>query len=181
MADSPLARWRRRSLRFRLTALAAVALVLAFGVSASTLMMVLGRSLMDTVDETTRQHAQAVRAQADSGTLTDPITTQDGTIVQVIAANGRITHGTYGADRLVPLLPAHDRRRAQSHENARFRDGEPYGIRGRCASWWSAGTTGSPCWRRALWPRSRRASSSPAGCCSWARRCWWPSWRGRAG
>ncbi|MEV2270759.1 sensor histidine kinase [Nonomuraea africana] len=130
MADSPLARWRRKSLRFRLTALAAVALALAFAVSASALMAVLGRSLTDTVDETTRRHAQAVRAQADSGTLTDPITTQDGTIVQVIAANGRITHGTYGADRLVPLLDARDRRRALSHDGAWFLGGEPYGIPG---------------------------------------------------
>ncbi|MFD1934482.1 MULTISPECIES: sensor histidine kinase [Nonomuraea] len=122
--------WRRKSLRFRLTALSVVGLTLVFAASASVLMIVLGRSLMDTVDETTQQHAQAVRAQADSGTLTDPITTQDGTIVQVVGADGKVTHGTYGADRLVPLLDAGDRRRALRHESAWFLDGEPYGIPG---------------------------------------------------
>ncbi|GGO71669.1 sensor histidine kinase [Nonomuraea cavernae] len=130
MADSPYAWWRRQGLRFRLTVVAATVLALALAVSASVLLTVLDRTLIDTVDDSTRAQAQTVRVQADSDTLTTPITTHDGTIVQVIDAAGRITHVTYGADRLVPLLAAHDRERALHEGSATFVDGRPYAIPG---------------------------------------------------
>ncbi len=122
--------WRRQGLRFRLTAVAAAVLALALAVSASVLLSVLDRTLVSTVDESTRQQAQTVRVHADAGTLTSPITTHDGTIVQVLDADGRITHVTYGADRLVPLLGPAARREALAGGQAVFVDGRPYAIPG---------------------------------------------------
>src|SRR5690606_41245217 len=84
----------------------------ALSLSASVLLSVADRVLLSTVDESVRQQADTVRVQAGAGTLTTPIRTHDGTIVQVIDADGRITHVTYGADRLVPLLDARARARA---------------------------------------------------------------------
>ncbi|MER6007578.1 sensor histidine kinase [Nonomuraea sp. NPDC051941] len=130
MADSPLVWWRRQGLRFRLTVAAAAVLALALAVSASVLVSVLERALMDTVDESTRQTAQAVRVAADAGTLTSPITTHDGTIVQVIDAGGRITHVTYGTDRLVPLLDAKARDKVLKRGQATLLDGRPYAVPG---------------------------------------------------
>ncbi|GAA3548479.1 hypothetical protein GCM10022419_030950 [Nonomuraea rosea] len=130
MADSPLAWWRRQGLRFRLTVAAATVLALALAISASVLLSVLDRTLIDTVDESTRQQAQAVRVAADAGTLTSPISTHDGTIVQVIDAQGRITHVTYGTDRLVPLLGERARAKALKSGQARMLDGRPYAIPG---------------------------------------------------
>ncbi|MFG1695365.1 ATP-binding protein [Nonomuraea sp. NPDC049309] len=130
MADSPLAWWRRQGLRFRLTLAAAAVLALALALSASVLLSVLDRALISTVDDTTRQHAQAVRVAADAGTLTSPITTHDGTIVQVIDAKGRITHVTYGTDRLVPLLDAEARAKVLADGEPVLLDGRPYAIPG---------------------------------------------------
>jgi signal transduction histidine kinase len=130
VADSPLAWWRRQGLRFRLTVAAATVLALALAISASVLLSVLDRTLIDTVDESTRQQAQAVRVAADAGTLTSPISTHDGTIVQVIDAQGRITHVTYGTDRLVPLLGERARAKALKSGQARMLDGRPYAIPG---------------------------------------------------
>ncbi|GAA2293881.1 HAMP domain-containing sensor histidine kinase [Nonomuraea roseoviolacea subsp. roseoviolacea] len=130
MADSPLAWWRRQGLRFRLSVVAAAVLAAALALSASVLLNVLDRALVDTIDETTWQQAQTVRVHADAGTLTNPITTNDGTIVQVIDASGRITHATYGTDRLVPLLGARERARVLGEGSARFMDGRPYAIPG---------------------------------------------------
>lgn len=130
MADSPLVWWRRQGLRFRLTVAAAAVLALALAVSASVLVSVLERALMDTVDESTRQTAQAVRVAADAGTLTSPISTHDGTIVQVVDAGGRITHVTYGTDRLVPLLDAQARDKVLKRGQATVLDGRPYAIPG---------------------------------------------------
>ncbi|MGW0481972.1 sensor histidine kinase [Nonomuraea sp. NPDC003214] len=130
MAESPMTWWRRQGLRFRLTAVAAAVLALALAVSASVLLSVLDRALVSTVDDSTRQQAQTVRVHADAGTLTSPITTHDGTIVQVLDAGGRITHVTYGADRLVPLLGAAARREALAGGQAVFVDGRPYAIPG---------------------------------------------------
>lgn len=130
MADSPHVWWRRRSLRFRLTVVAAAVLAAALALSASVLLSVLDRTLIDTVDDSLRQQAQTVRVHADAGTLTSPITTHDGTIVQVIDATGRITHVTYGADRLVPLLDARARGRALGSGDATYLDGRPYALPG---------------------------------------------------
>ncbi|NUR85624.1 MAG: HAMP domain-containing protein [Nonomuraea sp.] len=130
MADSPLTWWRRQSLRFRLTAVAATVLAVALAVSASVLVSVLSRTLIDGVDESTRQQAQTVRVQSDAETLTTPISTHDGTIVQVIDAQGRITDVTYGADRLVPLLGAADRAELLRSGEATYLDGRPYAIPG---------------------------------------------------
>ncbi|MFI6318350.1 sensor histidine kinase [Nonomuraea sp. NPDC050556] len=130
MAESPLTWWRRKSLRFRITAAASAALAIALAISASVLLSVLTKTLIDTADESVRLQAQTVRVKADNGTLTSPVTTNDGTIVQVMDKDGRITHVTYGTDRLVPLL--NDRRlaRALSSGEAEFLDGRPYAING---------------------------------------------------
>jgi signal transduction histidine kinase len=130
VADSPLLWWRRQGLRFRLTVVAAAVLALALAISASVLLTVLNRALIGTVDDSTQQQAQTVRVQADAGTLTSPIATHDGTIVQVIDAAGRITDVTYGADRLVPLLDARERAEVLRDGQATFLDGRPFAISG---------------------------------------------------
>ncbi|MDR8411959.1 HAMP domain-containing histidine kinase [Nonomuraea sp. 3-1Str] len=130
MPDTPYAWWRRQGLRFRLTVVAVAVLAAALALSASVLVSVLDRALVDTIDETTRQQAQTVRVHADAGTLTNPITTNDGTIVQVVDASGRITHATYGTDRLVPLADARQRARLLRDGSAIFLDGRPYAIPG---------------------------------------------------
>ncbi|MFI6502503.1 sensor histidine kinase [Nonomuraea typhae] len=129
MADSPLAWWRRQGLRHRLTVVAAAVLALALAVSASVLLTVLYRALMGTVDDSLRQQAQTVRVKADAEQLSSPIVTHDGTVVQVLERDGRISNVTYGADRLVPLLDAPARRRALTGE-ALYLDGRPYAIPG---------------------------------------------------
>ncbi|MGW0804462.1 sensor histidine kinase [Nonomuraea sp. NPDC002799] len=130
MADSPLTWWRRQGLRFRLTVAAATVLALALALSATVLLSVLDQALMATVDDSTRQQAQTVRVAADAGTLTSPLTTHDGTIVQVLDAQGRITHVTYGTDRLVPLLDAGARAAVLKSGQATLLDGRPYAIPG---------------------------------------------------
>jgi signal transduction histidine kinase len=130
VADSPLGWWRRQGLRFRLTVVAAAVLALALAVSAAVLLTVLNRALIGSVDDSTLQQAQTIRVQADAGTLTSPIATHDGTIVQVLDAQGRITDVTFGADRLVPLLDPDDRAEVLRQGRATFLDGRPYAISG---------------------------------------------------
>jgi signal transduction histidine kinase len=130
VADTPLAWWRRQGLRFRLTMVAACVLAAALAVAALALLTVLDRALIGTVDRAIEQHAQQVRVKADTERLPVPIITNDGTIVQVLDKDGRITDVTYGADRLVPLLNAAARERALRDGGATDLDGRPYAISG---------------------------------------------------
>ncbi|GAA5069740.1 signal transduction histidine kinase [Thermocatellispora tengchongensis] len=123
--------WRRRSLRFRLTAAASAVLALALAMSAWVLVGVLGRSLTETIDESAFQRANQVRADADAGRLPRELTNTDGTMIQVLDAGGRITHATVGTDRLVPLLGPQARAEAVRSDRARFLDGRPHGIPAR--------------------------------------------------
>ncbi|MDP9842015.1 sensor histidine kinase [Streptosporangium lutulentum] len=120
--------WRRKSLRFRLTAVASAVLAVALVVSAYVMIGVLGNSLITTIDDSIYQRARDAVSLADAGRLPDELTSADGTLLQVIDAAGRITHATTGTDRLVPLLDAGDRRKAIDSGQARYLDGEPYGI-----------------------------------------------------
>ncbi|MET8155588.1 ATP-binding protein [Sphaerisporangium sp. NPDC005289] len=130
MAADPLAWWRRRSLRFRLTAAASAVLAVALAAAASLLVGVLGRALIGSTDGIAYQRAREVAALADDGRLSDPVAVADGTIIQVLDAHGRITHVTAGADRLVPLVSARDRATSPGEGRGRFVDGDLYGIPG---------------------------------------------------
>ncbi|MGC5016384.1 sensor histidine kinase [Streptosporangium sp. DT93] len=120
--------WRRRSLRFRLTAAASAVLAVALAVSAYVMIGVLGSALIGTIDGSIYQRARDAVSLADAGRLPDQMTSPDGTLLQVIDAEGRITHATPGTDRLVPLLDGPARAAAIGAGEARFLDGEPYGI-----------------------------------------------------
>ncbi|MER5323315.1 sensor histidine kinase [Streptosporangium roseum] len=120
--------WRRKSLRFRLTAVASVALGAALVLSAYVMISVLGRSLLATIDDSIYQRARDTVSLADAERLPDELTSPDGTLLQVVDATGRITHATTGTDRLVPLLNAGARAAAIGKGQARFLGGEPYGI-----------------------------------------------------
>ncbi len=120
--------WRRKSLRFRLTAVASAALALALAASAYVMIGVLGNALLGTIDDAIYQRARDAVSLADARRLPDEMTTPDGTLLQVIDSAGRITHATTGTDRLVPLLNAGERAAAIARGRARFLDGEPYGI-----------------------------------------------------
>ncbi|WP_424533796.1 sensor histidine kinase [Sphaerisporangium viridialbum] len=127
---SPLAWWRRKSLRFRLTATASAVLALALAAASALLVSVLGRALIASTDEVAYQRAREVVALADDGRLSDPVAVPDGTIIQVLDDRGRITHVTLGADRLVPLVSARAREEDPPDGRGRFVDGGPYGIPG---------------------------------------------------
>ncbi|WP_440104805.1 sensor histidine kinase [Streptosporangium sp. H16] len=121
-------RWRRKSLRFRLTAVASAVLAVALVVSAYVMITVLGNALLATIDDSIYQRARDTVSLADAGRLPDEMTSPDGTLLQVIDGTGRITHTTTGTDRLVPLLGAGERAAAIGRGEARFLDGKPYGI-----------------------------------------------------
>ncbi|MCC5578052.1 HAMP domain-containing protein [Microtetraspora sp. AC03309] len=126
----PAGWWRRRSLRFRLTATASAILALALAVSAYVFVGVLGRALAGTIDDEVYQRAREVVALADAGRLGDQIVTTDNTIVQVLDATGRIVNATPNTDRLVPLLGWKQRETAIRSGTPLFLDGRPYGIPG---------------------------------------------------
>ncbi|MGW0067518.1 sensor histidine kinase [Streptosporangium sandarakinum] len=120
--------WRRKSLRFRLTAVASAVLAVALAASAYVLVSVLGRALIAGTDDAIHQRAREVVSLADAGRLPVEMTSPDGVLVQVIDAAGRITHATPGTDRLLPLLDAGERATAIARGGAGFVDGGPYGI-----------------------------------------------------
>ncbi|GAA3507959.1 signal transduction histidine kinase [Streptosporangium album] len=120
--------WRRKSLRFRLTAVASAVLGVALALSAYVMIGVLGNSLLATIDESTYQRAREVVSLADAERLPDELTSPDGILVQVIDGTGRITHATTGTDRLVPLLNRGERTAAIRENRARFLNGAPYGV-----------------------------------------------------
>ncbi|WP_433359997.1 sensor histidine kinase [Streptosporangium sp. CA-115845] len=120
--------WRRRSLRFRLTAVASAVLAVALVVSAYVMIGVLRNALLSTIDDSIYQRARETVSLADAERLPNEMTSPDGTLLQVIDGAGRITHTTAGTDRLVPLLNATCRAKAIDTAEARFLDGKPYGI-----------------------------------------------------
>ncbi|WP_326640905.1 ATP-binding protein [Streptosporangium sp. NBC_01755] len=120
--------WRRRSLRFRLTAVASAVLAVALVVSAYVMIGVLRNALLSTIDDSIYQRARETVSLADAGRLPGEMTSPDGTLLQVIDGAGRITHTTAGTDRLVPLLNAACRAKAIGAAEARFLNGKPYGI-----------------------------------------------------
>ncbi len=130
MAADPIGWWRRKSLRFRLTATASAILALALAASAYVFVGVLGRALVNTIDDQVYQRAREVVALADADNLTDPIVSTDNTIVQVLSPDGRIVNATPNTDRLVPLLNRPERAAAIRADRPRFLDGRPYGIPG---------------------------------------------------
>ncbi|MBG0830007.1 HAMP domain-containing protein [Planomonospora sp. ID67723] len=120
--------WRRKSLRFRLTAAASAVLAVALAVSAYVMIGVLGQALIATIDDSIYQRAREIVSQADAGQVPDELASPDGVLIQVIDSAGRITHATTGTDRLVPLLDAAERSAAIAEKRARFLHGGPYGI-----------------------------------------------------
>ncbi|MEO3856063.1 ATP-binding protein [Acrocarpospora sp. B8E8] len=122
--------WRRRSLRVRLTVVAAAVLALGLALSAWVFVDVLTRALVGTIDEGIHQRAREAVALSDARRLDGPIVTTDNTIVQVISRDGRIIGATGNTDRLVPLLSAESRAAALAEGGGRFLDGRPYGIPG---------------------------------------------------
>jgi signal transduction histidine kinase len=129
---TPLAWWRRHSLRARLTLLAA--LVVAAGLAAGALLLVvsLEASLLSALDSSARQRAQDVAALADSDRLPTPIPVAGAgsVLVQVVDGQGRVLAASAGSDQAVPLLTperlaeAADRR-ARFLEGGRLGEGAP--------------------------------------------------------
>ncbi|GHH69730.1 two-component sensor histidine kinase [Streptosporangium violaceochromogenes] len=136
MAADPLAQgarytagwWRRRSLRFRLTVVASAVLALALVASACVMIGVLRRTLLSGIDQEIYRRARETVSLSDAGRLPAEMTSIDGTLLQVVDGSGRITHATGGTGRPVPLLDAGERALAVRLGEARFLDGEPYGI-----------------------------------------------------
>ncbi|WP_310741387.1 ATP-binding protein [Microbispora sp. H10670] len=126
----PVVWWRRRSLRFRLTATATAVLALALAVSAYVFVVVLGESLIRNIDDQVYQRGREIVALSDAGRLPDPVTSVNNTIVQVLGPDGRIVDATSDTDRLVPLLPARARESAARTGAPQFVNGRPYALPG---------------------------------------------------
>src|SRR6201996_108804 len=122
-------RWRRRSLRARLTVTAAAGLTVALTGLAVLLITSLSLALDRSLDSSARQTAQEVAALVDANRLPNPVPVAAGTaVVQVGGADGRIVAAPPGADRLVPLLPdARATALARSHAGVEL-DGRPLGL-----------------------------------------------------
>ncbi|GLW22879.1 hypothetical protein Mame01_29220 [Microbispora amethystogenes] len=126
----PVVWWRRRSLRFRLTATATAVLALALAVSAYVFVVVLGESLIRNIDDQVYQRGREIVALSDAGRLPDPVTSVNNTIVQVLGPDGRIVDATSDTDRLVPLLPTRARESAARTGAPQFVNGRPYALPG---------------------------------------------------
>ncbi|MEW9529314.1 sensor histidine kinase [Microbispora sp. NPDC049125] len=124
----PVAWWRGRSLRFRLTSAASLVLALALATSAFVFVEVLGQALARSVDDGVYQRARDVVALSDAGRLPNPVVSVDNTIIQVIGPDGRIVNATPGTDRLVPLIPRGELAAAARAGSFRFLDGRPYAL-----------------------------------------------------
>src|SRR5215467_458928 len=121
--------WRRRSLQARLTMATTAGLAIALLAGAMLLRGTLRESLQNGLDNTARQGAREVAVLADANRLPDPVPVAAGTLtVQVLAPDGRITHASPGADRLVPLLPPQQARADARDGRAVLLDGRPFGI-----------------------------------------------------
>jgi signal transduction histidine kinase len=121
--------WRRATLRTRLVALAAAALVLALALSTVVLVAVLRVALERTVDAAARQTGRDVAALVDAGRLPDPIPAGGTTVVQVIDSGGRVRAASAGADRLVPMLSTPELVAVQRDEE-RYEPGYRFGVNG---------------------------------------------------
>lgn len=121
--------WRRATLRTRLVALAAAALVLALALSTVVLVAVLRVVLERTTDAAAKQTGRVVAALVDAGRLPDPIPAGGTTVVQVIDADGGVQAASAGADRLVPMLPAAELTTVRDGK-ARYEPGYWFGVEG---------------------------------------------------
>ncbi len=123
--------WRRRSLRGRVTLAATAALAVALAAAALLLASTLRLSLIRNLDSSARQGAREVAALADANRLPNPVPAGPGTVtIQVLDSQGRITHVSPDADRLVPLLPPRVAAANARAGRAVFLDGRPFGLPG---------------------------------------------------
>ncbi|HEV2371764.1 MAG TPA: hypothetical protein VGS19_06295, partial [Streptosporangiaceae bacterium] len=121
--------WRHRNLRARLTVATTAGLALALLAAGIALRGTLRSSLTRGLDETARQEAQAVVALEAARPLPDPVPVVGGAItVQVLSSQGQIVNASYGADRLIPLLPPAQARANARDGRAMLLDGRPLGI-----------------------------------------------------
>jgi signal transduction histidine kinase len=123
--------WRRRSLRGRVTLAATAALAVALAGAALLLASALRLALIRDLDNSARQGAREVAALAAANRLPNPVPVGPGTIsIQVLDRQGRITHVSPDADRLVPLLPPGVAAANARDGRAVFLDGRPFGLPG---------------------------------------------------
>jgi signal transduction histidine kinase len=96
---------RRLGIQARLT-LAATALVAVVLVAGALLLtLALGRTLVNSLDDSAQQRARDVATLVDTGNLPDTVPVAGGTVVvQVVDQQGRVRAATPGGDALVPLL-----------------------------------------------------------------------------
>lgn len=101
-------RFRRLSLRARLTMVATILVAGALAAGAVLLDGAVQRSLVAGVDEAARQRARDVAVLVDTDRLPEPIPVEaGGPLVQVVDSEDRVLASSPGGDRLVPvLLPA---------------------------------------------------------------------------
>jgi len=104
--------WRHRTLRARLTLLAAVGLAGGLALGGLILVAVLHLVLIRSVDSSIRQTARNVSLLADSDKLATPIPSAGAPIVQVLTLQRQIVAATPSTDLLVPMLTKAEERRA---------------------------------------------------------------------
>jgi len=96
---------RRLGIQARLTVAATTLVAVVLVAGAVLLTLALGRTLVDTLDDSARQRARDVATLVDTGNLPDTLPVAGGTVlVQVVDSRGRVLAATPGGDALVPLL-----------------------------------------------------------------------------
>lgn len=98
--------WRRRSLRLRLTVLAAVTMAVGLLGGAVLLVWVTTRSMLATVDGSALRTATEIAQLVTTGRLPDPLPVvgSAGEMVQVVDGDGFVRAASATADHLVPML-----------------------------------------------------------------------------
>ncbi|MBA3311068.1 MAG: ATP-binding protein [Actinomycetota bacterium] len=105
--DDGLGWWRRRSLRARLTAAAALVIAVAITSSAILLTVRLRDSLTAAVDEAAHDRAEAVAAELEAGQLPDVVTVDDDDVlVQVVDQAGGVVAASAGLVGERAVLPS---------------------------------------------------------------------------
>jgi signal transduction histidine kinase len=96
--------WRRRSLRFRLTLIATVALAVGLGVGSLLLVRAFANSRLHAIDRSSVTVADNITRLTIAGALPVVLPVQAGQLGQVVDAEGAVVAASAGTLRTLPLL-----------------------------------------------------------------------------
>jgi signal transduction histidine kinase len=126
--QNPAAWWRRRSLRARLTLVSAALFSLTLIIAGVLLFILIGRSLVNTLDSSAERTGREVAALVQQNSLPKQLLAGSGgvSLVQVVDGANRVVAASPGADSVVSVL--------RDNELTRARLGKPLNVSGARAS-----------------------------------------------